>query len=172
MKVQIKRSIKGTKIGEIDVEKIGGLKWDNISSGYNEKHFGYSLYGYISYKLAMELVDCSGLHAEYDNYVKIMIPNNLNKKEEFKEGYDYLACKAGHKPHCRIDGQKPCSKTIMRILKDKKEIKRVELRKILIDENYSPNLIIHAIKRLEKANKIKLSPRERYHWRTQVISLL
>lgn len=98
MEVIIKRSRTDWHQADIDVEKIRNPRWDNISGGINERQIGFSLYGYIDYELAEELVACSGMHGGYGNDAKIMVPASLNKKHPYKEGYNYLKQLAGKKP--------------------------------------------------------------------------
>lgn len=172
MKVRIKRSIKAFKVGEIDVDKIWNVKWDNISGGWREKHFGYALYGNIDYKDAYKLVDCSGEHAEIAyNGATIMIPQSLNREKEYKKGYMDLARKAGDKPKSRSKGQKPCSKRILEILKVKKQIKRIELFDIMYEENYKHSLIRNTLKRLSIECRIVIKPEDGHYWKKQIVYL-
>ena len=98
LEVIIKRSRSDWHQATIDVEKINNPHWDRISGGICEVQRGFSLYGYIDYSLAEELVACSGSHAYHNNEAKIMIPENLNSKLPYKTGYNYLKEKAGKKP--------------------------------------------------------------------------
>lgn len=127
MKVLIKRNVGSFNVGEIDVDEIRGVHWDNFSGGVHRRQAGYSLYGYIDYDLACELVDCSGSHSFYHNDAKIMIPTSINKKEPYREGYDYLLHLAGRKPKNSLSGSssyrpffsyKPCTTRILELLEE------------------------------------------------------
>lgn len=138
MKVRIVRHPSNyIKVGEIDVESIGSVRWDNISGGYNNRSGGYSLYGYISYDKAVELVDCSGKHDLGHNDAKVCIPESLNRGKEYKEGYQYLKDHAiNEKPQSKIsknrpDGWGPCTKCILKILEKRTTITRKELREMI-----------------------------------------
>ena len=156
MEVRIKRSYKSQMCNPINVEEISGCLWDNISGGRQEKHFGYALYGYIPYERAMELVDCSGMHASYGNNVRIMIPKSRNNEEPYKTGYDHFVGIVGSKPDCRPDGQIACSKRILELVNEK-PMKRGELRSKLKLEKYPVKQIAGAIKRLGKEARLVLS---------------
>ena len=143
---------------EILIAEIEDVKWDNISGGVNKKQSGYSLYGYIPYKLAKKYVDCSGEHDYGYNMAKICIPASANKDAKYKEGYNVLCKLAGKKPEGGIkdkrpEGGKPCTKRILMILDEQEFIYRGELRIKLKDEGYKVN-IGGAINRLRDQSKI------------------
>lgn len=98
LEVIIKRSRTDWHESPINVEKVHKPHWDNCSGGIYESQRGYSLYGYIDYSLAEALVACSGSHEHFCNEAKIMIPANLNSKQPYKDGYNYLKELAGKKP--------------------------------------------------------------------------
>lgn len=152
MKVLIKRSVGALTVNEIDVHEIHNVKWDNISGGYYKYQVGYSLYGYITYSLAMQLVDCSKRH--YGGEVKIMIPASYNKKEPYLEGYKYLANLAGSKPTYRSG--KPCTKRILELL-GAGPMERKILREALKSEDYPVNQIAGALKRMTKDGRVVLT---------------
>lgn len=158
-KVLIKRSAKDYySPAECDVEQINNVHWDNLSGGYHQKQAGFSLYGYIPYKLAEKLVACSGNHEYMGNDVKIVIPANLNNKPPFKEGYKILSKNAGEKPQRTTVGT-PCTKAIIKILNEANNhtLERKMLRAKLLEKGYEKNRILHAIRRLESQGKIKTS---------------
>ena len=72
--VVISRTPSDYICSEVPISEIEGVMWDNISGGVKNGQSGYSLYGYISYKLATETVKCSGRHDFGDNSAKICIP--------------------------------------------------------------------------------------------------
>ncbi len=96
-----------TKSSPIDINKISQIRWDSVSGGVHAIQGWYSLYGYIDYSLAMELVDCSGDHNYGYNGAKICIPEGLNKNPPYKDGYDYLSGLAGKKPKSKIASNRP-----------------------------------------------------------------
>ncbi len=53
--VVICRQPRSIPKGEILVEEIQGIHWDNISGGVKSRQGAYNLYGYISYELAVKL---------------------------------------------------------------------------------------------------------------------
>lgn len=157
MKVLIIRSPgQYSTVGEIDIDEIEGIHWGNQSGGVNRRHAGYSLYGYIDYDRAAELVNCSGEHGYYGSQAKIMIPASLNKRNPYAEGYKELLERVPGKPtyHFRLAGQKPCTTRILEILQEKGPIMRGELRKLLIMEKYRKSLIMGALNRMGKDGRI------------------
>lgn len=157
MKVIIKRNRGPYSMeAEIDTDEISGLHWDNISGGVNQRQAGYSLYGYIDYQLASQIVSCSGTHARYGSRAKIMIPASLNKAEPYKTGYEYLVSSLGPKPsyHYRLPGQKPCRTRISELLGEKGAMTRQELRETLQMEKYGRDMIARALNRMEKTGRI------------------
>ena len=158
MKVLIKRNTGSFKVGEIDIDEISGVHWDNISGGVQRRQAGYSLYGYIDYDRACELVDCSGSHYYYHNDAKILIPAGINKEEPYREGYKYLLHLAGIKPKnsFRVSGStsyKPCTTRILELLEEG-DIERKQLRDKLKAEGYTVNRICGALKRMWKDDRI------------------
>lgn len=170
MKVRITRQAKEYhEIGEIEVGEISGVKWDDESGGYKEKYGFYSLYGYIDYQLAMELVDCSGAHEKYGSLAKICILEKLNDAIPYKEGYEYLLSKASNsKPQSKIaqnrpQGYPPCTKYILQVLDEYDSITRKELRGKLTKEiaddggGYKLETIRRALFQLVSNKKISIS---------------
>lgn len=151
MKVLIKRNVGSFNVGEIDVDEIRDVHWDNISGGVHRRQAGYSLYGYIDYDLACELVDCSGSHSFYHNDAKILIPSGINKKDPYSEGYEYLLSLAGKKPKSfslQLVGRSsytPCTVRILKVLEEG-SIERKQLREKLKAEGYPVNRICGALK--------------------------
>ena len=157
--VRICRQIDSYVCAEYPAERIQNVKWDNISGGVNKKQAGYSLYGYIPYKEAAKLIDCSGQHDFGYNDAKVCIRAIDNKDPSYKKGYNYLMKCAGTKPYSNYNaaGLPPCTKRILLILDEKEEITRLELREKLQNEGYNNDLVCGAIKRLEKSQRITIS---------------
>ena len=156
MKIRITRSAGDYNIAEIDISEIRHTHWGNVSGGVNKRQTGYSLYAYIDYNRARELNLCSGEHSHYNNPAKVMIPASLNKTEPFKEAYDWLASRCGAKPefHYRALGNKPCTKRILELLATEGSMKRIDIRKILIEEHYPSKQIAGALNRMSKDGRI------------------
>ena len=152
-----------TKIGEINIDAISHVIYDNISGGINKRQPGYSLYGYIDYSVAMELVDCSGEHEEIARSAKICIPKKLNTKEPYWSAYRELESRVenyhptGMIKRRRPEGGKPCTKRIEDILTDVKEIRRKELRNMLAKEGYYEATVRSALKTLEWEGRLDFS---------------
>lgn len=89
------RDIEG---GEYPISKIKNPHWSRISGGVHRRCGGYSLYGYIPYEDAMEIVTCSGRHDYMGGDAKICIVASDNKTGKYKEAYKELAAQAGEKP--------------------------------------------------------------------------
>lgn len=146
---------------EISIDQISGVKWDCISGGVNRKQSGYSLYGYIDYSLAKDLVNCSGRHDFGYNSAKICISATSNNCPKYIEGYKILCEQAGPKPPSQISlsrpkGYPPCTKRILQILDQTTTITRKELRGIIINDGYEPVTFRNAMKRLERKSRIIL----------------
>ncbi len=139
----------------ISISEISGVHWDNISGGVKRKQAGYSLYGYIDYNKAVQLVSCSGSHARYDNSAKVCIPRSENKSSPYKEGYKELKKKAGEKPKnsVRPPGTPPCTRRILHLLDGKPLITRGELRNLLCQEGYQVTTVRNAINALKNRAK-------------------
>lgn len=160
-KVLITRQPRNHETAEIDIDKITGVKWDNISGGVNSRQAGYSLYGYIPYSLAKDLVACSGSHDFGYNQAKICIPASLNAGQPpYKEGYNILSDLAGKKPASQIslsrpEGAPPCTKRIIQVVENEKSITRRNLRETLISEGYASQTIRNALNRMIKAKRLQ-----------------
>lgn len=157
LKVFICRNPGDYQGGEISIDEISDVRWDNISGGINKKQAGFSLYGYIDYRLAAKLVACSGAHDYGDNVAKICIPGTNSKNPDHKEGYKILSKRAGEKPksnRSKPSGLPPCSKRILQILDQVESITRKELRNQLIEEGYHGNTIRNIINYLKRGNRI------------------
>jgi hypothetical protein len=153
LKVTIGRSHSDSNRSVISISEITNPLWDNVSGGYHEHHSGYSLYGYIDYALAMELVGCSGTHEYFGNQAKIFIVKPKNKQDPCYEGYQELARLAGEKPSSYTTAKTPCTKRILQIL-EKGPLTRGVLRDILLRENYPSNRVRNAINSLKRDNRI------------------
>ncbi len=156
MLVLIKRSARAFTVGEIGTDEISGLHWDNVSGGVNQRQGGFSLYGYIDYARAAELVDCSGMHGGCGRVAKIMVPASLNRDEPYREGYLELLDRVGYKRigHYRYPEQKPCTKRILGVLKEHGPQTRKEIRDMLRQEKYPSVQIARALNRMEKDGRI------------------
>ena len=164
--VIITRQSGSYKSAEICIDDISGVHWDNISGGVRRRQSGYSLYGYIPYKLAVKLeIACSGLHDYGRNEAKICIPALNSKDPLYKEGYKHLADIAGPKPkgeisYSRPKGQGPCSKKILAILNEEGEITRSELRSRLLEIGYPSSMIRNALERMKLEHRIECEPQD------------
>lgn len=121
MEVIIERSTGSYPQVAVDVEKISGIHWDNISGGVNARQAGYSLYGYINYSLATKLGLTSGQHEFYGNDAKVMIPKSLNCQFPYKDGYKSLLNRAGEKPSShrnKLNRKTPCTVRILQLLEN------------------------------------------------------
>ena len=169
MKVRIARQpISYNKIGEIDPREIKNVRWDDVSGGYRTKYGLYQLYGYIDYRNAMELVDCSKEHESLGRRAIICIVENLNKEEPYIEGYQYLLSQVPSKPKSKIaqnrpQGYPPCTKYILKVLDECGSLKRTELRKKLTEgfgdkgKGYATKTIRRAVYELIKSERISIS---------------
>lgn len=164
MKVWIVRQPIGyTKCNQIDVNCIKDIKWDFVSGGANIETKDDFLYGYIPYDMAVDLVDCSGLHKEYGSFAKICILKGKNIKNNCKSGYDYCVNQASNPKRksfvsrTRPEGYPACTKQIIEILKQQKNgtLYRGELRKEIIEIGYPDTTFRSAVKRLGETGKIR-----------------
>ena len=147
-----------TNCGEICIDRIFDVHWDNLSGGYRVHQPGYSLYGYISYSDAMRLVDCSGRHDEYNNDVKICIPKSMNTGK-YRKGYLELCRQAGEKPKSskpRVNNGIPCTKTILGYIEaqDNKTVARGILRKYINECGFASKQLSRALYSLQLQNKV------------------
>lgn len=162
--VIITRQSGNYKQAEICVDDISCVKWSDISGGVQQRQGGNSLHGYIPYKLAAKLdIACSGSHDYGDNEAKICIPAFNLKDPHYKEGYQYLLDIAGPKPkgeisRSRPEGQGPCSKKIVAILNERKEITRSELRSQLLEIGYPSSTIRNTLERMKLEHRIECEP--------------
>lgn len=162
--VIITRQSGNYKQAEICIDNISRVHWSDISGGVRQRQSGYSLHGYIPYKLAVKLdIACSGLHDRETNEAKICIPAFNSKDPRYKEGYKYLADIAGPKPKGEIScsrpkGQGPCSPKIVAILNEREEITRSELRSRLLEIGYSGQTIRNALERMKLEHRIECEP--------------
>ncbi|WP_343083978.1 hypothetical protein [Blautia producta] len=157
-KVIITRHPQDYRGGEISISEISSPHWDNCSGGIRKKQSGYSLYGYIAYKLAHKIVKCSGSHIEYGNDAKICIPASANKDEIHKMGYQILLKSAGEKPKretsLRPKGAPPCTKRILQVVSENESITRGDLKSWLNKEGYPIKTICNALKTLIRNQKV------------------
>lgn len=160
-KVVVSRQAGG-KQAEISVEEIKNVRWDNRTGGYKVKSGYPRLYGYISYSLAMEIVDCSGEHDFGWNDAKVIIhkpnPRKYPEDEKYVEGYNLLEKRAGEKPMSktaenRPTGAHPCTKQILLILEEG-PIKRQELRHRILRMGYEMTTFRGAIWRMAHDGRI------------------
>ena len=159
--VVISRTPSDYICSEVPISQIEGVMWDNISGGVKNRQSGYSLYGYISYKLAAKTVKCSGRHDFGDNSAKICIPAAKNRDAKYKKGYNILSKLAGDKPAGAIkknrpQGGLPCTKRILVELENTGPVTRKNLRDALTSEGYQVTTIRNAINGLRKQSKIEV----------------
>lgn len=168
MKVTITRQpIKYIKSADIDIKHISDIHWGYTSGGVQVTTVDPYLYGYIQYKMAMDLVDCSGTHEEENCDAKVCILQGLNKRNKNIEGYEYCRKQAGTKPPSwisqnRPSGYPPCTKQIINELKKLRGkptteviIERQEIRDIILAIGYPSSTFRSAMKTLEGQKKIK-----------------
>lgn len=165
LKVIICRQPSNHEHGEISVSEIHDVKWDSISGGVNAPQGFWSLYGYINYDRAAELVACSGMHGGYGGPAKICICKSHNAAEH-AEGYAYLEKLAGVKPKSlrspisltRPKGAPPCTKKILSVLQDTSlcngTMSRKELRTIIKEAGYLSQTFRSAIYALKDGEDI------------------
>ena len=139
---------------------IEGIHWDNVSGGVHKRQSGYSLYGYIPYSHAKELVSCSGEHDYRDNMAKICICASDNKEEPYLSEYKDIVQDAGPKPASDIainrpEGEPPCTRKICALLNGKEYMLRKELCSELLEIGYAQKTIRSALKRLQRENRIR-----------------
>lgn len=157
--VVIRREPSSPLESECNIDLIDGLHWDCISGGAGTRHGFYCLYGYIPYKLAAELVACSGTHNYGYNTAKVCIPESINLQEKYRDAYQSLLNLAPAKPESMISkrrpvGYPPCTKMMIQILRENKAMRRGDLRQHLLDVGYHCSTIRNAISHLEKTNRI------------------
>ena len=153
---------KYIKLSEVEVNQIKNVRWDNVSGGYNRKQSGYSLYGYIPYSLAEQLVDCSGKHEKGYNLAKICIPAKLNDKHPYKDGFRYLKSIAeNEKPRIRPKGFPACTKLVLDLLIENKQLMRKEvyekIEKDIDKQGYEKKTIRNTINNLKRQGKVKVT---------------
>ena len=159
LKVYICRAPDDFIGGEIEISEISGLKWDQISAEVNKRQSGYSLYGYINYGMAKQLVKCSGMHDFGDNSAKICIPESNNKDEKYGEGYRILKRKVGRKPTGSIKENRPvngmpCTRRILKEIDKEGFVTRKALRDKLHEEAYRIKTVCNGINYLRRNNKV------------------
>lgn len=170
LKVCIKRTHNSYNEDEICIDEIENPHWDNISGGVQRRQYGYSLYGYIPYQLAMQLnISCSGRHNKNGNSAKVLIIKP-DYNSEYYEGYKALCTEAGEKPKLPQKhplGTPPTTQMIISLLSDG-PLTRGEIKNKLSDLGYYTNYG-QAINRLKASDKIECqgSPNSKF----QIISL-
>ena len=153
-KVLICRQPGDWRGGAYEAGKIKGVKWDCVSGGVFKRQNGWSLYGYIPYEDAMELVACSGVHNYGYNPAKICITASGNKDDpQYRAAYYGLVEKADERGKCGLaehcpPGKPMCTKRIREIMYDVGVISRGELKKTLIEEGYDKTIVAESIKNL------------------------
>ncbi len=162
LEVIITRQNSGiSKASPIKISKISEIHWSNESGGYHTKTNNYMLFGYIPYDIAAKLVDCSGTHKYYNNDAKICIPKSFNTEEPYKSAYQQLEKAYIHqKPislirQNRPQGYPPCTKQILKLLKEESPQLRGELRDTILAIGYTPVNFRNAMKTLVNDGRIK-----------------
>ena len=146
----------------IDAAKISGVHWSCISGGIRKRQAGRSLYGYIPYEDAIDLVACSGRHNFGYNDAKICITASYNKDDpKYCVAYYALVEIADEKAKCGIAAKCPvgapsCTKRIRQLLTNTPEISRRNLRTTLCSEGYEAKTITEAINNLKWQKIIEL----------------
>ncbi len=155
--VLISRSHGSLKTSLIKIDELSEPHWSTISGGYHKKSNSFSLYAYIPYKRAMELVDCSGRHNREYNEALVLIQKQT-RKDPYYKGYKALLDMAPPKPpspisQLRPEGAPPCTKKILFLLNDGPKT-RGDIRSELLDIGYQGTTIRGAIYRLKAQQKI------------------
>ena len=139
---------------EYAADKIKNVHWGRVSGGVKKAQNGFSLYGYIPYSDAMDIVACSDRHDYGYNDAKICITATTNKDNpKYRAAYYGLVEKADEKASCGIaahcpNGQPSCTKKIREILYQKGKIYRCDLKAELIQIGYRADTIQEAINNL------------------------
>ncbi len=144
--------------GLYDASKIKNIHWGRCSGGVNRLQNGWSLYGYIPYEDAEELVACSGRHNFGYNDAKICVVASTNAD---RPAYYRLVEMADERAGCGIAGGCPkgapsATKRIRQIVAEKGEVSRGELKSLMLEEGYSKGVIPKAIKLLYQQNVLSL----------------
>lgn len=140
--------------GPYMADKISGVHWDCVSGGINRRQHGFSLYGYVDYEDAMDIVACSGRHNFGYNEMKICITASANKDDSrYRAAYYSLVEKADEKGRCGIARNCPpgfpsCTKRIREVLSKNNETTKRELKSTLLAEGYQAETISESIKNL------------------------
>lgn len=147
MKICVCRNPGSECCTEIDLEKISGIKWDNISGGYRIRTGPrFYLYGYVDYEwAATHLDECSGLH--YNAYsAKVMIPEWANKNDpRYARTYKYLMLKHPKSFFKR----NTTSKMIFDCLTVNKQMSRSDLMNVVLEKSEKTKAAVSkAIKKL------------------------
>lgn len=174
-----------SKISECPIEYLDNIHWDFQSGGFKKTTSKDYLYGYIDYKKATRIVNCSGLHEHFRNGAKVCIVKNHNKSAKYMKAYIglvealYNSTTDNHQKQCcelaldvyynrnkRKSKEKSptCKQTILLAIdKNNGQIKRGELLGI-IKTTYSLSTFRKAMKKLvsEKAIKLEGSNNSRY----------
>ncbi len=178
-KILITRDHYEDEYAEIDDALISKLHWDHVSGGISRSANFYSLYGYIPYSKAMEILasSCSGQHDFGWNSAKICIPKIINSKEPYLQTYQKLKEIAGPQPKSisalrHPEGQPPCTRKIMEILSGVPFIIRKDLKTELKKCGFHPDTIRNSLNRLKKQNRIVMegnsqSPYQKIHLPSQ-----
>jgi len=96
MKICVCRNPGSECYTEIDLDKISGFRWHNVSGGYHiYTGRNYYLYGYVDYNWAAEFLDeCSGSHGHKAYSAKVLIPKEPNENDpKYARTYKYLMLK-------------------------------------------------------------------------------
>ena len=155
--VLIMRSHGGNKCSPININELSNVQWGDMSGGYRKRQSGNSLYGYIPYERAMELVDCSGQHNRGYNDARVLIVKQ-RRNDPYYEGYKALLNEAGEKPKSRIslerpDGEPPCTQKLLSLLSTGPKTRDC-IRSELLAIGYQETTIRGAIYRLKTQEKI------------------
>lgn len=155
--VLIMRSHGGNRCSPININEISDVHWGDMSDGCRKRQSGNSLYGYIPYERAMELVDCSGRHNRGYNDARVLIVKQ-GRNDQYYEGYKALLKKAEEKPKSRIslerpDGEPPCTQKLLSLLSAGPKT-RGYIRSELLAIGYQETTVRGAIYRLKAQEKI------------------
>ena len=142
--------------GEIPLDDIWDIHWDNITGGIRRRTSTHFLMGYISEETACQgNVKHSGLH----NYEKHGIKTCIIKRYTDKQVWKYLIEQYGPSPDAGMrKGKAYCTTQIILLLKEQPShiLTRGALREKLKALDYDVPRIRNALKRLYNTERILL----------------
>jgi hypothetical protein len=95
MKIYIRRQWNDWRIGEVEFDKISGLRWDFASGGVHAVSPQPFVYGYVDCTEVKGEIGHSCAHGEAPHRIKVCIVKKDNEKETWQKIIDIV----GSKPH-------------------------------------------------------------------------